>query len=372
MATSILRPEIENFFQEEGFSVRVMEYSDGPMLELQQYTPAGEDWYVTANCGNVEGLLYELQNIYEDFDVNDEVKGWADGSGKNGVPDIETLVKDAKWKDETLKALSEHAIQALGYLEDKDMFIKTDLSKTIEERPFTLVESTLEYQTDEPAFEMWMDTDVSDGIHKDVFDDLFFRADFDLSDENLPKSPKYLTGLKDIEGHEDAILEANLRICTNKTVKLYVKLTDDAMDGYYAATVPLTFDEQRAMYAMAEESLGAERLAFYLQKAQELYKEPVPEKTEVQKYAEKNFYDNEDIVRSYLQAATVGEVLDFIGNDAFDVQASSLMDTAEEVLAGMPDEELQYYAEAYAKKACAKGIKGQKFQDDLKKEGVER
>ncbi|MBQ2741952.1 MAG: hypothetical protein IJF32_04040 [Oscillospiraceae bacterium] len=81
-------------------------------IELQQYTPEGEDWNTTIWFnGTAEGFIDSLASLVEDFDVDEEASIWIDHRGKNGVPNsIVALVHDAEWKLETLE-------QLLKYLE---------------------------------------------------------------------------------------------------------------------------------------------------------------------------------------------------------------------------------------------------------------
>lgn len=75
-------------------------------IELQQYTPAGEDWWVTVWFDEPNGILESVESLYADFDVDDEAEKWIEGRGKNGVPSsIKVLVEDQEWKEEKLHEL---------------------------------------------------------------------------------------------------------------------------------------------------------------------------------------------------------------------------------------------------------------------------
>lgn len=82
----------------------VTECDDGT-VELQQYTPAGEDFifYVKAS-----DFRKEIEDYYEDFDIDEHVTMWlkAKEAGTAGVPTARELVHDAEAIEEMLKQLS--------------------------------------------------------------------------------------------------------------------------------------------------------------------------------------------------------------------------------------------------------------------------
>lgn len=106
--------EIDNkviaLIEEHNFSIN--SYEDG-MLELECYTPAGEDWIVNL-CfdGTICGFLKEVSAYYVDFDVDEAVEPWIELRGQRGVPSsIRTLVEDAEWKNSELKSLYDDAFK---------------------------------------------------------------------------------------------------------------------------------------------------------------------------------------------------------------------------------------------------------------------
>lgn len=75
--------------------------------ELQQFTPLGEDWYVSfPHNNNVETFINNLKKYVYYFDIDEEVEPYIEMRGKRGVPSsISDLLEDAKWKHETLQNL---------------------------------------------------------------------------------------------------------------------------------------------------------------------------------------------------------------------------------------------------------------------------
>ena len=75
-------------------------------IELQQYTPAGEDWWVTLWFDEPNDIKESVESLYADFDVDEEAEIWIEGRGKNGVPSsIKELVEVQEWKEEKLHEL---------------------------------------------------------------------------------------------------------------------------------------------------------------------------------------------------------------------------------------------------------------------------
>ncbi len=79
---------IMNIFENHGFVVKYEE----PGYSIQQHTPAGEDWGM---CFDTDEDLIEY---CKNYDANEDFKIWVENIGKNGVPSIDVLYEDAKWK----------------------------------------------------------------------------------------------------------------------------------------------------------------------------------------------------------------------------------------------------------------------------------
>lgn len=99
---------ISEILEHNGFSYNEIEEQDGKYyIELNNYTPAGEDWWLTVWFdGTDESFVDSVEEITTNFDVDEEVEIWIPSRGKNGVPSsISTLLHDAEWKLEQLESL---------------------------------------------------------------------------------------------------------------------------------------------------------------------------------------------------------------------------------------------------------------------------
>ncbi len=105
-----LDEKIADLLEEQDFTFTFDEENGN--LELERYTPAGEDWIVNLWFdGTVDGFIAETQDYYQGFDVDEEVELWVDGRGQRGVPSsIRTLVEDAEWKESQLEVLYRAAL----------------------------------------------------------------------------------------------------------------------------------------------------------------------------------------------------------------------------------------------------------------------
>ena len=94
-----MRKAIIEMFEELGFTVDERQ----PGYEVQQYTPAGEDWNLS---------FTDLQNIKDyadDYDPSEDFVMWLEAkkSGVSGVPSPDELWKDQIWKKDILNNLLE-------------------------------------------------------------------------------------------------------------------------------------------------------------------------------------------------------------------------------------------------------------------------
>ena len=80
------------------------------------YSQAGEDLEFVEFYDSLDELPMKLFERYQDFDTEEHVKMWLEGksNGVGGVPDVETLVKDANWIENFLLELSEALRDALA------------------------------------------------------------------------------------------------------------------------------------------------------------------------------------------------------------------------------------------------------------------
>lgn len=65
-------------------------------VEFRQCSPAGEDFSFSVYAENLDLVPSKVKEYKDDFDVNEHVKLWAESAGRNGTPEIDELVEDAK------------------------------------------------------------------------------------------------------------------------------------------------------------------------------------------------------------------------------------------------------------------------------------
>ena len=82
-------------------------------IELQRRSPAGEDFWITVNAGN---LVDEVRGTCDSFDPDEHVRELlnAKAGGFGGVPDAKTLVEDADAIQQMLEELAEALATACG------------------------------------------------------------------------------------------------------------------------------------------------------------------------------------------------------------------------------------------------------------------
>lgn len=97
-----LNAELEEILGDHGWSIY---YCDDNLVEIENHSPAGEDLVIDLN---VNHFVSELQNYYEDFDVEEQVAMWlnAKRSGRSGIPYVRTLVDDAEAIEKMLEELA--------------------------------------------------------------------------------------------------------------------------------------------------------------------------------------------------------------------------------------------------------------------------
>lgn len=84
---------------------RVCGYTDDGRVELEKYSPAGEDFII---CLNVENFPEAVAEYSADFDVDDHIEMWIEArhNGVGGVPPTRELVTDAEAIAEMLRELT--------------------------------------------------------------------------------------------------------------------------------------------------------------------------------------------------------------------------------------------------------------------------
>lgn len=110
----VFRRDIEKIFEHNGFTISSIEKLNvgrkcfDYQVEINGENPYYEDWYeVFTFNGYLDDLKKNILNLYECFDVDEDVKLWIDSAGKNGVPNARGLVENAEYKDNKLKELNE-------------------------------------------------------------------------------------------------------------------------------------------------------------------------------------------------------------------------------------------------------------------------
>lgn len=90
-------------------------YTDDGRVELEKYSPAGEDFSI---CVEVESLPEAVAEYAASFDPDEHIEMWigARRGGTSGVPSTRELVKDAEDIDEMLQELS----AALSAVDDEE------------------------------------------------------------------------------------------------------------------------------------------------------------------------------------------------------------------------------------------------------------
>ena len=89
----------------ENHEWRVCGYTDDGRVELENYSPAGEDFII---CVNVENFPEAVVECAADFDVDDHIEMWVEArhSGRGGIPSIRRLAIDAEAIDDMLQELA--------------------------------------------------------------------------------------------------------------------------------------------------------------------------------------------------------------------------------------------------------------------------
>lgn len=89
----------------------VSSYTDDGRVELEKYSPAGEDFII---CVEVKNFPAAVLECWEDFDADDHVEELvaAKRNGFQGIPQASVLVRDAKAIDDMLRELAEALMEA--------------------------------------------------------------------------------------------------------------------------------------------------------------------------------------------------------------------------------------------------------------------
>jgi len=83
----------------------VSSYTDDGRIELEKYSPAGEDFSI---CVGVENLPAEVREYAASFDIDEHIEMWIEArkNGVSGVPSTRELVHDAEDIDKMLQEIA--------------------------------------------------------------------------------------------------------------------------------------------------------------------------------------------------------------------------------------------------------------------------
>lgn len=357
---TILLPEIEDFLENHGFNVEVSD-NDNSCVEIQQYTPTDGDWseiITISEDATVGDFLKEIEDLYEGYNVKEEVKMYLNAD-LDGTPDADDLVEDIKWRENVLKEMTEDTSLDEIYRMSAHTFSLTD---TLPSRSFTLDESSLETGTEngksyvEYLVEVW----TKDETGRDFYDDIYERGEmWRVMDERCETFEE----LKANEGYEDAAMDVYVRVYEDHSAALSAVLKDNN-GAEYTRDMLLDESEATAIYDVVENCLSKDRLEeLFAEEREYATKEKNEYKNTLIQFAEDNFYDREDIIRTYMSFAPLQEIIDFTGEP--DVTMSNYKDAVNETIGNMSNTEIDNYADKYLEIMYQKNIKGEKYLDNL-------
>lgn len=104
-----LKQKYIDILEENDWSVS--SYTDDGRVELQKYSPAGEDFSIIVE---VEDFTESVRKYANDFDADEHAEMWIEARGEvNGVPEsIRELIEDAEAIQEMLDGLAD-ALEAV-------------------------------------------------------------------------------------------------------------------------------------------------------------------------------------------------------------------------------------------------------------------
>ena len=87
------------------------------LFEFSKFSPGGRDFSfeVEMKCANINSLIENIDNYYEDFDVDYETYIWLDqwGHGKNGAPyRLRAVLEDS----ESIEKMIEELLEAISHM----------------------------------------------------------------------------------------------------------------------------------------------------------------------------------------------------------------------------------------------------------------
>lgn len=101
------REEYKKLLNDNHISIHEYQNSEDIEYELEFHSNAGEDCIFTVSK---EDFVTDLYHLSEEFDPEEHVEMWVEAKQNNsttGIPDVFTLVEDAKWIQSFLKEIAE-------------------------------------------------------------------------------------------------------------------------------------------------------------------------------------------------------------------------------------------------------------------------
>ena len=357
---TILLPEIEAFLENHGFNVEISD-DDNSCVEIQQYTPTGGDWgeiITIAEDATVKDFMKEIEDLYEGYNVKEEVKMYLNAD-LDGTPDADDLVEDIKWRENVLKEMTEDtSLDGIYRMSAHTV----SLADTLPSRSFTLDESSLEAGTKngksyvEYLVEVW----TGDETNRDFYDDVYERGEmWRVMDERCETFEE----LKANEGYEDSTMDVYVRVYEDHSAVLSAVLKDN--DGAeYTRDMLLDESEATAIYYVVENCISKDRLEeLFAEERKSAAEEKNEYNNTLKQFAEDNFYDREDIIRTYMSFAPLQEIIDFTGKP--NVTMSNYKDAVNEIIKNTGNTILDNYADKYIEILYQNNIKGDKYLDNL-------
>ncbi len=357
---TILLPEIEAFLENHGFNVEISD-DDNSCVEIQQYTPTGGDWgeiITIAEDATVKDFMKEIEDLYEGYNVKEEVKMYLNAD-LDGTPDADDLVEDIKWRENVLKEMTEDtSLDGIYRMSAHTV----SLADTLPSRSFTLDESSLEAGTKngksyvEYLVEVW----TGDETNRDFYDDVYERGEmWRVMDERCETFEE----LKANEGYEDSTMDVYVRVYEDHSAVLSAVLKDN--DGAeYTRDMLLDESEATAIYDVVENCISKDRLEeLFAEERKSAAEEKNEYNNTLKQFAEDNFYDREDIIRTYMSFAPLQEIIDFTGKP--NVTMSNYKDAVNEIIKNTGNTILDNYADKYIEILYQNNIKGDKYLDNL-------
>ena len=135
-----LNENIVRILEENNFNIgEITEQNGSYYIELSQYTPLGEDWYVVVwYDGTDEDFIDQFDQIYQNFDVDEELELFMECRGENGVPtSVRDLLEDQEWKNTCLGNTS-FRLTTLELDSEDECCSDTDDDEEEEEEDYTI------------------------------------------------------------------------------------------------------------------------------------------------------------------------------------------------------------------------------------------